>query len=99
LDGFEIGAARECDNASSGNGAFESGGQCHSNIPLGLIHWFRQYRSVVASRPSLNSRAHMHRNTVAHEAKFARRMQLNCADNLHITTILPQFTAWKLIPR
>src|SRR5258706_9277852 len=62
-----------------------------------LIHWFRKARRVVASRSFLN-RAHMRRNTVAHKAKFAARMQLKCAICRKAATILPNFVAWILNP-
>src|ERR1700726_2010268 len=58
---------------------------------------FRKARRVVASRSFLN-RAHMRRNTVAHKAKFAARMQLKCTICRIAATILPNFVAWILNP-
>src|ERR1700688_2070927 len=50
------------------------------------------------SKQVLSHRAHMRRNTVAHKAKFAARMQLKCAICRKAATILPNFVAWILNP-
>src|SRR5580658_2452444 len=50
------------------------------------------------SKQVLLNRAHMRRNTVAHKAKFAARMQLKCAICRKAATILPNFVAWILNP-
>jgi hypothetical protein len=54
LDGLQVGATCERDYASGGGGGLECRRKFHNNIPLGLIHWFRKARSVVASRSCLN---------------------------------------------
>jgi hypothetical protein len=81
LDGLQIGAACECNYAGHGERGLKCGGQIHKNIPLGLKLFVSESPKCCRIPAQSTCRARLRRNTVTHQAKFARRMQLksvNC---------------------